>query len=374
MPSPEILDFDKLLAPLNGEKPTGADLRADSSPGSAYYAVKDARSAARNAERQMVMAEDPNAAPPDWKPVLQKATQALAEKTKDLEITAYLIEALVRLHGFPGLRDGFRLAREMVEQYWDDLYPVPDEDGMATRVAPLTGLNGDDAEGTLISPIAQVPLTDSASGDKINRANYQEALALAKITDPEAREKKIAGGTVSLEKIQQAVDQCSTPFFVTLVEDVSQCQEEFANLCTALDQKCSDQAPPSSNIREALTACLDAVKDVARNKLPVAEAEAGPSADGEGQAPTTAADGAGGRPGETLDVVRNREDAFRSILKLADFFRRTEPHTPISFALEQVVRWGRMDLPALLTELLGESDALNRVFKQVGIRPPGSES
>jgi type VI secretion system protein ImpA len=374
MPSPEILEFDKLLAALDGEKSTGTDLRADSSPGSAYYAVKDARSAARSAERQMVMGEDPNAAPPDWKPVLQKATQALAEKTKDLEITAYLIEALVRLHGFPGLRDGFRLARELVEQYWDDLYPLPDEDGVATRVAPLTGLNGDDAEGTLISPIAQVPLTDSASGDKISRANYQEALALAKISDSQARERKIAEGTISLEKVQEAVGQSSTPFFVNLVEDLAQCQEEFAKLCAALDQKCSDQAPPSSNIREALTSCLDAVKDLARDKLPGDTAETGPAVDGEAQAPPTPGEQGAAGPGQTLDVVRNREDAFRSILKLADFFRRTEPHTPISFALEQVVRWGRMDLPALLTELIGESDALSRVFKQVGIRPPETQS
>jgi type VI secretion system protein ImpA len=374
MPSPDFLDFSVLLAPLPGDNSAGVDLRADSSPASPYYAVKDARSAARTAERQMVMGEDPNAPPPDWKPVLQKATQALAEKTKDLEITAYLIEALVRLQGFPGLRDGFRLARELVDQYWDGLYPLPDEDGVSTRVAPLTGLNGDDAEGTLVSPIAQVPLTDSASDGIFSRANYQEALVLAKIADAEVREKKIAEGAVSLEKVEQAVAQSSTPFFVTLVEDLTQCQEEFAKLCTALDQKCGDQAPPSSNIREALTSCLDAVKDLARHKLPGDTAETGPAADGEAQATPSATDGVAGGPGQTLDVVRNREDAFRSILKLADFFRRTEPHTPISFALEQVVRWGRMDLPALLTELIGDTDAVRRVFKQVGIRPPESES
>src|SRR2546425_1256477 len=152
MPSPEVLDFERLLAPIAEDAPTGADLRADPSPTSLYYAIKDARSTARAAERQMVGGEEGSSGA-DWRPVLQHGTKALAEKTKDLEITAYLIEALVRLHGFAGLRDGFRLARELGERYWDGLYPVPDEEGVATRVAPLTGLNGEDADGTLIAPI-----------------------------------------------------------------------------------------------------------------------------------------------------------------------------------------------------------------------------
>src|SRR5262249_21846480 len=132
MPPAAVLDLAKLLAPIPGDKPTGADLRADASPGSPYYAVKDARTAARTAERQLVVAGDNGAPPPDWKPVLLHGSKALAEKTKDLEVAAYLIEALVRLHGFAGLRDGFRLARELVEQFWDSLYPTPDEEGLLT--------------------------------------------------------------------------------------------------------------------------------------------------------------------------------------------------------------------------------------------------
>jgi hypothetical protein len=166
MASPAVLDFDRLLAPISGAQATGQDLRMDASPGSLYYAIKDARNRARALERQMVTAEDRTAVPPpDWKPVIEKGVQALAEKTKDLEIVAYMAEALVRRAGFAGLRDAFRLARELVEQHWDGLYPAPDEDGIATRVAPLVGLNGEESEGTLLAPIQQVPrVTPPAPG------------------------------------------------------------------------------------------------------------------------------------------------------------------------------------------------------------------
>ena len=40
MPSPDVLDFAKLLAPIPGDKPVGEDLRANAGPNSLYYNVK----------------------------------------------------------------------------------------------------------------------------------------------------------------------------------------------------------------------------------------------------------------------------------------------------------------------------------------------
>jgi type VI secretion system protein ImpA len=188
MPSPDVLDFAKLLAPIPGDKPVGIDLRTDSSPTSLYYAVKDARSTARANERELAKAAEPDKMPrPEWKPVIQQGNKAIAEKTKDLEITAYMIEALVRVEGFRGLRDGFRLARELSEKYWDTIYPLPDEEGLETRVAALTGLNGEGGDGTLLGPIAFVPITDSPNLGRLSQANYKEAFNFEKTTDATVR-------------------------------------------------------------------------------------------------------------------------------------------------------------------------------------------
>src|SRR5262249_58644154 len=70
------------------------------------------------------------------------------------------------------------------------------------------------------------------------------------------------------------------------------------------------------------------------------------------------------------DALRTRDDAFRRLLEVADFFRRTEPQSVVPHALEQVVRWGRMSLPELLVELIPEEAPRKGLFKQVGIRPP----
>ena len=53
--------------------------------------------------------------------------------------------------------------------------------------------------------------------------------------------------------------------------------------------------------------------------------------------------------------------------ELAEYFKQTEPHSPVSYALEQAVRWGRMSLPELLAELMPEEALRQQVFKRVGI-------
>ena len=69
----------------------------------------------------------------------------------------------------------------------------------------------------------------------------------------------------------------------------------------------------------------------------------------------------------TSSRVQTREDAFRLLLQVSDFFRRTEPHSPVSYAVEQAVRWGRMNLPELLSELVSDDSYRREIFKRTGI-------
>jgi type VI secretion system protein ImpA len=363
MASAAVIDVAKLTAPLENGRRVGDDLRRDGSPESLYYAVKDARTAARAAERQqMADEEEGGGAAPDWRPVLQLGQKVLDEQSKDLEIAAYVIEALVRLHGFAGLRDGLRLARELIEDFWDDLYPVPDEDGLETRLAPLTGLNGADAEGTLLAPLARVALTQGGPRGPIAYHHYQQALSLARIEDANTREARVKEGAISLAMIERAAAETPASFFANLLDDLNASREEFANLNEVLKNRCGAHAPPASNIRSALEACRDAIGYIARGKL---STEVPIEGTREGHSPAAPANGNGATAGP-----RSREDAFETLLQVADFFRRGEPHSPVSYTLEKAVRWGRMTLPELMAELLSADSSRQEYFKQVGIRSP----
>jgi type VI secretion system protein ImpA len=366
MASAEVLDFASLLAPISGENPAGGDIRADVSAGSVYYAIRDARAAARAAERLAEANGEPSGA--DWKPVLKLVPQVLTQKAKDLEMTAYFIEALVRQHGFAGLRDGFRLARELAQQFWDGLYPLPDEDGLETRVSGLTGLNGGESPGTLIGPIESLLLTKGTSCGPYSYGHYRQASELASL-EPEKRDARIAAGAVSMDQFLRAVAETPDSFYVELVADLQSCLDEYGKLTELLDDKCGSSAPPSSNIKTVLYDIRDAVQQFAKSKLPAegGEAEPGAAPGGDGSGAAAAAAGFGVGP------MRTRDDAFNTLRQVADFFRRTEPHSPIPYALERIVRWGNLSLPQLLSELIPDMTARGEYCKVVGI-PPEEQS
>jgi len=360
MGSTSVLDLSPLEQPIAGESPVGEDLRQDLSPTPIYYALKDARSAARAAERQGEF--EPVIGPAEaaaWRPVLELGSEVLTSRTKDLEVCAWMIEALLRTDGFAGLRDGFRLARHLVESFWDELYPQPDEDGLETKVAPLTGLNGAGAQGTLSAPIARVPITDSRSVPPIATWTCQQAYEMERL-DEEARAERLASGAVAMQDVQIAVSETPPQFFADLVEDLEQCLAELAALGSALDERCGADSPPTSSLREALDASLDAVRLIAGHLLPeqgtpVAATEVAPAA-----SPAAAAPGAPG-------AIATREDAFRALTLVAEYFRSSEPHSPISFLVERAVRWGRLPLPTLLAELIPDETARETYTQLTGV-------
>ncbi len=365
MGSPSVLDFDRLLADIPGDNPAGVDLRLDYSPEAVYRLLKDARAAARAAERAVVWEDDTTESQrADWGPISDIAPQVLAEQSKDLEIAAWLVEALVRSDGFAGLRDGFRLVRELAERFWDQLYPLPDEDGLITRVAPLAGLNGVEGEGALVAPVNAIAITSGGEGP-YRFSDYRQALELERIEDPDKRAQRVAQGALTIRAFEKSALLTPAEFYRALLDDLGECIEEFGKLDAVMEEKCGKDdtgyplAPPSSNIRNLLNDCLDTVQTIAK---PILEAAAA----GEGDGAMVPADGAGGgRPGQ----IRTREDAFRALLQVADFFKHTEPHSPVSYALEQAVRWGRMPLPELLSELVPETATRDQIFKLIGIRP-----
>lgn len=380
MATADVIQLEALLTPIPGDKPVGVDLRADANPASDYFKLKDSRFAARAKEREIDA--DPSLAAgelQEWRTILDLAPKLLATQSKDLEIAAWLVEALLRRHGFPGLRDGFRLLRGLVEKYWDGLYPVPDEDGLAAKVAPLTALNGEGADGTVIQPIRKISLTDGRDPGPFAAWHYDQAQKLATITDEKAKSWHGKAGTATMDQIEASRRATKPKFFVELVDDLRLCQEEFAGLTAALDKVCGPDAPPTSTIRNTLESVMTIAKTLGHDALAAAKAAADAAAAGDG-ASAGDGDGAaapgkaqGAAPGLMLGPIRNREDAFGALLQVGEFFRRTEPHSIVPYAIEEMVRRGRMLLPDLLGELIKDAAQRKTFYIVAGMKPPDEQ-
>ena len=174
---PQNFDLETLLTPAEGESRAGVDLRRDDLPQTLYYRLRDARTEARAVERKMERG-DPDVSPAQWqqqwRDVRKLATEALGQ-AKDLEVGCWLTEALLRDSGLSGLTAGVKLMTGFVEGFWDEVYPLPDDEGIATRLAPIAGLNGESGAGTLIQPLQRLPLFTRPDGAALEFWQYERS-------------------------------------------------------------------------------------------------------------------------------------------------------------------------------------------------------
>ncbi len=64
-----------------------------------------------------------------------------------------------------------------------------------------------------------------------------------------------------------------------------------------------------------------------------------------------------------------REDAMASLLEIAEYFRRTEPQSPIAYTIDEAIRRGRMSWPELMAELVHDQNVRNGIMVSLGIKP-----
>lgn len=361
--APQVVDIEALLKPISDELPAGKDPRSDTAPGSLYYRTKDARNAARSIERAAVEIGAP--APKEWDVVLETASEILASHAKDLEIASWLIEALVRRHGFVGLRDGLRVLEGIVSGFWAQCFPELDEDGVEAKVASVTSLSGVGAVGTLLQPIRLTPLTDSSAAS-LSLWSYEQAVELEKIADSNRKQTRIDAGAVTMEEFSQSVAGTHPARLRETVDAVEECLNALKAMSAAFDAVAGADSPSISALRELLEETSSSIRHFAADKLAAAEVTSqleeitagDASVEGNGSAVTPARTGR----------YASREDALAELTRIASYFRKAEPHSPISYTLEEAVRRARMTLPELLAELSEDPAHIQRILMAAGVR------
>lgn len=353
----------------------GPDLREDTEPSAIYYKLRDARGSARAVERGNTGKKpedwDPN---PHWRTILELAPQAL-EQSKDLEIAAWYTEALLREQGFGGLAEGFQLIQTLVEEFGSALYPQDEEEGIEATLAPLAGLNGiGSSTGTLISPINCILITN-CSGQNYATWQYTQSVNLARAPNEEVRRDRIKNGVPVLDQLVAAAKNTGASFYQQLLADLNASVEAYRSLIRLLEEKFEEDAPPSNQIRQALEGCRQAIqtiaKDLLENKksaLDIPLASHSDAAEEEFSSETAQSSQenlSNSFSGFSLQgQFSTRQEALNLLKQLADFFKQTEPHSPIGYTLERALRWSQMGLPDLFAELV-EDEQVQRAFSKI---------
>lgn len=353
--APFEADLDALLTPISTEQLAGESLRYDPT----YDLIREARRADDANLPQGIYVTDLKKA--DWSLVEKLCAEALATRSKDLQLAGWLMEAWIHRYGFRGAREGLVLLRGLAEGFWDHLYPPLDEDDPELRLAPLHWI-----DDKLSIALKQLPITAPDVGDLpaysfADREWADRDVALA------GRDRSDGGGKdagrVSHARFLNSVTMTPTPFFQQLHREAGGVIEA----ARTLEETLETQTGAPAEVLYRLRGVLQAIQDYAAQVLHEREEQPMPTA--ANASSSTAADAVTADAAEGLpQTLRSRADAYRMLLEAADYLAKTEPHSPTPYLVRRAVSWGGMTLVELMQELVkGQSD-LAFIYELLGVR------
>jgi type VI secretion system protein ImpA len=361
------IDIDQLVRPITDERPGGEDMAFSG----LYDQIKDARTG-----------DDPGLAAgvwtrelktPDWPRVRRLAVEALAERSKDLQVACWLTEALLHLDGFAGARDGLVLLAAILRQHWEHLYPENDGD-LEPRANCLAWLSG-----VLGRQVRARALTTEGRG----WYDYQAALQVDNERDRTLKAGLIAEGKIDGETWRKQIAATPTEEFAQAHLELIACQAAAKDLGAAIDETFGREGPGLRDLHTAIQDVLALVGTIARERgiappEPQQIAIEAPPVDdplliapevGQVQG-STPSDFRSGDIGPAGGPPRSREDAIRQLQEIADFFRRSEPHSPVAYLLERAAKWANMPLDLWLQEVVKDPGVLSTLNETLGVEHP----
>lgn len=370
---PPVIDLEALLQPISEENPSGEYLR--------YSGIYDQIAEARRADENLSQGEwQTELKVADFRQVVSLATNALTTQSKDLQISAWLSEALVKLHGFAGLRDGLKLISSLQDRFWETLHPEIDEGDMEGRANAISWMDTQAAFAIKETPITgglgygYFNWEDSKRFDIPDNLDTLDSADAQRFRDLQAqaeRENRVTGELWRKEKLLTNRAFCEETNFV-----VEECWTEFNELNRVIEEKFDrNQMPGLTNLKKALEDIHLQVKKLLEEKRleepnendNASETEV--SADGE-----VAVNVAAGGVATASGAIQSRKDALKRLADIADFFQKTEPHSPVSYLIQRAVKWGNMPLDGWLQDVIKDESVLYQLRQTLGFNTGASEN
>ena len=325
-----MLDLEKLLVPISADQPCGEDLAFSPE----FDAINRARQADDPSIEQGAWVTALKEA--DWKFVAKRCAELIETRSKDLQLAVWMAEAATKTAGLAGLAGSLRLLGALCERYWEHVHPLPDEDGHERRIGNLAWI------AARIAPLVkEVPLADGLT---------MFAWEAARARGPEGVAELEAARGKGTPAARQA-----------LAEAAHDCLAALAELERIVDGRLGADGPSFGAGRAALGDFEDmAAPSTPPGVQPAMAAQAMPVV-------VSAA-----APPRVQGVVNegplhSREQALAQLRGVAEFFRRTEPHSPVAYLAEKAARWGEQPLHAWLRSVIKDDASLARLEDLLGI-------
>ncbi|WP_263264693.1 type VI secretion system protein TssA [Pseudomonas sp. RIT-PI-S] len=353
------LSLAELTAPIEGG--AGEDL----SFSTLFDQIKEARRADLHYLTQGDWQTDLKAS--DWDLTVTLAAQGLARQSKDLMLAAWLSEGLAHKHQFTGITFGLTLVEQLLELFWPGLFPSL-EDGLEERTARLAWLNT-----TLAEVVGELPITQ---GQHFGLLRYEESRHVENLAlqNPKAMQAALDEGKINAETFQRSVVLTDSDYLRQKAAEVSACLKACERLQGVVDALFGNEAPSFAALADILLRTGLLVERLLRERGLEPTSTPAPAADRDSAisssadtAPAQAVQAAQGTlPAPLRTTPASREEAFTLLANAAQFFKNSEPHSPVPYLIERAIKWGNMPLEGWLSEVIKDSSVVDNIRELLG--------
>ena len=331
---------DNLLNPIPGENPSGEDLR--------YAPIYDQIKEARREEEEEGGEWKREIKKADFPLVVKLASEAIATRSKDLQLAAWLTDALLRTEGFGGLKQGLELLRGLVGTFWETLYPQLEDGDAELRATPLEWVGS-----SLILPLQMAPVNKARHGwleySESRKIGYEEQADTEE--KKAARAKALEEGKIAPEDFDKSFNETPKAFYVSTEAVLDECNATLQALDSLCREKFGDVSPSFGELRKGLETVRHSVHLLLQKKRETepdaVEVQAeGAGAEGPAAAGETVGRAAAGAAGILIPLAdkepAGRREAIASVARAAAALRKLDPYSPGPYLMMRGLRWGEL--------------------------------
>jgi type VI secretion system protein ImpA len=356
-----MTDLSVVLTPLSESQPTGPDLSF--SP--AFDQIAELRRFDDPTLDQGEWVRDIKSA--DWPGVARLCSELLSIQTKDLRLAGWMTEALSRTRGFAGMAEGLDVCAGLCETFWDALHPQPDEDAPANELAERFEQRIGNLKW-LLTQLAEVAQTQPLIVGQVVGAAYGR-LVIEAVRSRKSSEYE-SGTEPTEEQITLALTQTPGDKLLASLDGTKLALEALARLQAVVDGHLGVSGPNFSVARDALKDTQHMLTRFAKERglLQTNPNDGADTAAQDGSA--SSANSAGASSPFTGGAPATRAQALAQLRAVAEFFRRTEPHSPVAYLADKAARWGEVPLHLWLRSVMKDQASLAQIEEMLGIEPP----
>lgn len=275
------------------------------------------------------------ALPPQW-PLIQQASTALLQRSKDLRITHYLVQSEIAMNGIMGLESSLSLVLELLRQYWPNLHPqldADDDNDPTVRINALSAI----ACATNLRLLGDSSLTHSPIYGSVSIRAAMSASGLLPLSNEPLTADALAAALRSSDSAQLR----TTNFALKQAHWTAEAIESFVS-----EQVGSAQGVDLSALKTVLKNALHILSDYGSDDIAAGASESL-------AVPASASLPVSTAPMTTVEIA-SRDEVLRCLEHILNYYARHEPSSPLPLLLNRAKSLVYADFAAIVRNLIPE--------------------